>query len=50
MGEVGCLLDVGAGHCSKLLMLRVGMVGCWFVGWEEELLLTNDGSKKASFL
>ena len=25
-------------------------VGCWFVGRSGELLLTNDGSKKASFL
>ena len=48
-GETGRLLVVGVGHCSKLLMLRVGMV-VELLGESGKLLLTNDGSKKASFL
>ena len=46
------LLQVDGGHGAikkEAVWLRVGMVVCW-LGGDEKLLLTNDGSKKASFL
>ena len=46
------LLHVVGGHGAiknKAVVLRVGMVA-GLLGEDEKLLLTNDGSKKASFL
>ena len=46
------LLQVVGGHGAiknKAVALRVGMVVV-LLGEDEKLLLTNDGSKKASFL
>ena len=46
------LLHAVGGHGAiknKPVVLRVGMVVEW-LGEDEKLLLTNDGSKKASFL
>ena len=46
------LLQVIGGHGAikyKAVVLRVGMV-VGLLGEDEKLLLTNDGSKKASFL
>ena len=47
------LLQVVGGHGAikkDVVWLRVAMVDGGLLGRDEKLLLTNDGSKKASFL